>query len=232
MHFVKELEHGFKRILLLDALSPFRYGSSASPFGGLGSLRGAAPPSAPGLPPHHMSADPFGLNRPPYPTSTASPSTSSSTWPLKSESSLLSNHEKQRREAEEKRLREDRERKQREKREREKLHQQQLRLSRGESPSHRPNGDPRARSPLRHAAGLLPPIPGLPNPASSLVKREELLRPASALDMRSPSLLKRESDNEVTVISDKEGNTTIAHQSPSTNGRASVHSLERPLSSS
>ncbi len=165
-------------------MSPFpRYGTSATPFGGLGSL-----------------SDPFGLARPPVPP-TSTPSSSASAWPLKSESSLLSSQEKQRREAEaaaaaerereqqarkareaaererERKARE-RERRERERRERE---FRERNGSGGVTPDALAKRRDSSRSPARTPSGsLLHGMPGLgPSSASasssveSLVKREE-----------------------------------------------------------
>merc|ERR1719264_2082887 len=92
-------------IRVAGALGFPRYGSSPTPFGGLGSLRDS--PLNP--------ADPFGaLARPGFP-----PSTSAGVWPLKSESSLLSLQEKQRREVEDRRVHEEKARQQQQQQQRE-----------------------------------------------------------------------------------------------------------------
>ena len=91
-----------------SALSPFpRYGSSAIPFGGLGSMRGPTPLAPPPMSAASGKTDPYGLVRPPgaYPPPPgAIPVSSSAAWPLKSEASVIS--DRQRREAEERKLRE------------------------------------------------------------------------------------------------------------------------------
>ena len=66
-----------------SALSFPRFGNTATPFGGLGSLREAANPlNYPGLV-SSVAGDPFGLSRPGFPPIFSSPSTSlaSPGWP-------------------------------------------------------------------------------------------------------------------------------------------------------
>ncbi|XP_059090411.1 autism susceptibility gene 2 protein-like isoform X2 [Tigriopus californicus] len=266
----------------IGAMTPFpRFGNSTTPFGGLGSLRGGP------------LADPFGLTRPPFapPPHSSSPSPAAPTWPLKSESSLLSSQEKSRREAEDRRHREERDRKLREK---ERKERDVTRHHSSSSSSHNPlsssmssssssslhsrtNGDimipdyPRrrdnSRSPHRTSlsGSMVPPgiSPGARSTTSSsggpadslrlerggpspLVKKED--RPSSALDMTTstsrpssrantalsdeisivkPEMKREDSSSEITVVSEKEGNTTIAHNG----GRSSVHERSSSVSS-
>jgi hypothetical protein len=217
-------------------------------------------------------ADPFSnLNRPGFPPSTsaaaaalayaAATTTSAGLWPLKSESSLLSSQEKQRREAEaDRRAREEKQRQQRERDRKERESRTKVEpgfpspLFPGQrngttaalaspSPSSSTSSQHRrdsSRSPVRNSPrsslDLNRSCPSASStPSSSLVKREDH-RPSSALDMTRPApswsadqMLKQElrqhqqQDSDITIVSEREGNTTIAH-----NGGRSSADLRPP----
>ncbi len=211
-------------------------------------------------------SDPFGLTRPPY---SSAPGTTPTSWPLKSESSLLSSQEKQRRESEERRQKEEKERKQRERERKEREKREREFRERNGSLSSTPESLHRRRDSSRSPAR--PNSHAATGDQSPLVKRDEHHplfghhlpphhRPSSALDMSgrlssssssfSSEAVKREgalaaaNDCEITVISEKDGNTTIAHQPAGsggsstssshhpTNGRASVSSIHSERSPS
>jgi hypothetical protein len=171
------------------------------PFGGLGNLRSDAQ-----LP----SSDLFAAMQRPSSgasaTAASAASSPSSPWALKSESSLLSSQEKLRREAEAERER---------RRRHERKEKERLASSRDES-----------RSPARPASSASGKTPSA---SPSLVKKED------ALDMRMAGGDAKAHDlsmknDEVTVISEREGNVTICHNGPSSSSPVAAAGTKRELS--